>query len=177
MVSRALGLDLSSRVSLADLWTFGEPKSSDRNDLLSYGAAWALGAPGSLALDWLQGVQEAGKGNYLKAAELLLPVKTLADMTKAARQYQEGRANELEVGLNVVGLRSARQANEGEAFGDKKRAGERKEKEFKELRQQFFDAKTAGDRAKAISKNREWNRDAPLKLKLPVRYNEERRAS
>jgi hypothetical protein len=177
VVSRALGLDLSSRVSLADLWTFGEPKSSDRNDLLSYGAAWALGAPGSLALDWLQGVQEAGKGNYLKAAELLLPVKTLADLTKATRQYGEGRATGLEVPLNVIGLRSARQANEGEAFGDKKRAGERKEKVFKELRQQFFDAKTAGDRAKAISKNREWNRDAPLKFKLPVRYNEERRAS
>lgn len=174
VVSRALGIDLSSRVSLADLWTFGEPKSSDRNDLLSYGAAWALGAPGSLALDWLQGVQEAGKGNYLKAAELLLPIKTLGDMAKVARKYDDTTA--VEAGLNVVGLRSARQANEGEAFGDKKRAGERKEKEFKELRQQFFDAKTAGDRAKAISKNREWNRDAPLKLKLPVRYNEERRA-
>jgi hypothetical protein len=80
--SRALGVDLSSRLSLADMMLFSEPKSNKREDVLAYLAGLAIGAPGGMAMDWLDAIHLAGDGEFVKALTKMIPAKIVDDTLK-----------------------------------------------------------------------------------------------
>lgn len=88
---RALGIDLSSRVGLDSLSSFGEPRSNKEADVKKWMFDTLAGAPVALVGDWAKGMNELTAGNFTKAAELLVPNKFAADSIRAYRQMTEGR--------------------------------------------------------------------------------------
>ncbi|MCK1742166.1 PLxRFG domain-containing protein [Bradyrhizobium sp. 139] len=88
---RAVGLDLSSRVGLDSLASFGEPRSQKETDVKKWMWDTVAGAPVALVGDWVKGMNQLTAGNFSQAAELLVPMKFAADSIRAYRQVTEGK--------------------------------------------------------------------------------------
>lgn len=121
---RALGLDVSSRMGLDSLVAFGEPKSDKENDVKKWLFDTLAGAPAALVTDYIKGTNHLWSGEFVKAAELMVPLKVAADSIRAYRQSTEGKKASTgrqlsepyslyEAGLRVVGFTPAREAEEG----------------------------------------------------------------
>lgn len=166
IVSRALNIDISQRVSLADMWTFGEPKKYDKDNLNAYLAQLMFGAPGSTAADFFNGVRDMGKGDVLKGVGQMLPIKFVSDAFKAANNYSEGKATTTEVGMNIFGVRSGRQAEKGREVGAKVRERDDMQRRYKDLSDQYLKARNSGERAVIRARIVEHNKTAPLRYKV-----------
>jgi len=188
ILSRAIGIDVSQRMSLADMWLFGEPKGDTAESIQAYLFRQVVGAPGSLLLDARDGFATALEGEWGKAAGKLIPIKFAADFAKAAHgssesEYEKPEKKKVsgpgEFALNVFGFRSGRQAELGRTTGANIREKQDKQKEFKKLQKAFYNARTKGDQIKAIARNREWNDSlsrSEWRLRLPVTPRELRTA-
>ena len=188
ILSRAIGIDVSQRMSLADMWLFGEPKGDTSESIEAYLFRQVVGAPGSLLLDARNGLVLAVEGEWGKAAGKLIPIKFAADFAKAAHNSSESEYEKAdkkkvsgpgEFALNVFGFRSGRQAELGRTTGADIKEKRDTQKEFKKLQKAFYGARTKGDQIKAIARNREWNDSlskAQWRLRLPVTPRELRTA-
>lgn len=188
ILSRAIGIDVSQRMSLADMWLFGEPKGDTAESIQAYLFRQVVGAPGSLLLDARDGFATALEGEWGKAAGKLIPIKFAADFAKAAHgssesEYEKPEKKKVsgpgEFALNVFGFRTGRQAELGRTTGANIREKQDKQKEFKKLQKAFYNARTKGDQIKAIARNREWNDSlsrSEWRLRLPVKPRELRTA-
>jgi hypothetical protein len=159
------GLDLSSRLSLADMWTgFDEPKGSDRDSVLAYFGGLVAGAPGSMALDWLSGLNSAIKGDFTEAAIKMLPLKFASDSLKAAKgRFDETTSIPItgdEAFLQAMGARTGRMARAGEKIGEKIATGKQLESEKKELQRDWMRATTKGEQLKIKVRIAEHNKAA-----------------
>jgi hypothetical protein len=85
------GIDLSSRVGLDSLTTFGEPRSNTNADVKSWLFDTVAGAPVALVGDWVKGANALTAGDFSKAAELMVPLKFASDSIKAYRTMSEGK--------------------------------------------------------------------------------------
>ena len=166
VVSRAMNIDISQRVSLADMWTFGEPRKYDKDNVNAYLAQMMFGAPGSTAADFLDGARTAGKGEFLKAAGQMLPIKIVSDAFKAANNYSEGKATPIEVGMNIFGARSGRQAEKSREIGESVRKRDDLARRYKDLSDRYLKSRNAGERAVARAQIVEHNKIAPLRYKV-----------
>lgn len=121
---RLIGVDLSSRVGLDSLSSFGEPKSNKDSDVKSWMFDTLAGAPTALVSDWVKGMNNLWAGNFVKAGEQLVPMKFAADAIKAYRLSTEGKKGStgketmkpyspLEAAVRVAGFTPAREAEEG----------------------------------------------------------------
>jgi len=188
ILSRAIGIDVSQRMSLADMWLFGEPKGDSAESIQAYLFRQVVGAPGSLLLDARDGLALAVEDEWGKAAGKLIPIKFAADFAKAAHNYFESKYEEPEkrkvsgvgeAAVNVFGFRTGRQAELGRTIGANIKEKQDTQKEFKKLQKSFYNARTKGDQIKAIARNREWNETlskAQWRLRLPVTPRELRTA-
>jgi len=186
LLSRAFGngVDLSQRMSLADMWLFGEPKGDSSESMQAYMFRQAVGAPGGYLLDVRDAAVLASEGEFAKAFGKFIPVKFIADFTKAAYGYSEAKyevpekravSGAGELAFNALGFRTGRQAELGRERGVAIRERQDQQKEFKKLQKQYYSARTKGDMAKAIAKNREWNSTldkSQWRLRLPVKPRE-----
>lgn len=90
---RALGVDVSNRISMGDLIfrdvDTGSGQSSARRFLDDAFVQLVGGAALGVGLQWAKAADLAGKGQYWRAAEALLP-KAAADVFKAGRYSKEG---------------------------------------------------------------------------------------
>jgi hypothetical protein len=146
------GVDLSSRVSLSDMWLFGEPKSNDRQGAQAYLFNFVGGAPASLLLDWAEGLRAAGEGDFGKAFIQMVPAKFIADTAKAVKGRYNRDITTPEAALQVAGFRSGRMAEEGEKVGEKVAINKKLEDERKQLQRQYLEANTEGERMKIKSR-------------------------
>ena len=87
---RLFNVDLS-RAGLDSLTSFGEPKSTKRDDVVKWLAEQVSGPVASLGVDWGQGISQIANGNFEKAAENLIPLKAASDSLRAYRQATEGK--------------------------------------------------------------------------------------
>jgi hypothetical protein len=168
---RALGIDLSSRLSLADMFLFGEPRNDTREGMMAYAAGLLVGAPGSLVFDWFEagklassGVSNmietgnlAGNGEFLKAFEKAFPVKVIADAAKAFRQYDDGRTNLAEAALQTFGIRPASVARSSDDISENKSKQAAAKALRTKLESQYLGASGPVERAKAVARIREYN--------------------
>ena len=161
VISRAIGIDVSKRMSQADLWTGFAPKSYDARGLTEYVGTAILGAPGATVFSWFDASKELAKGDVLKTLELAVPVKTFADTATAVRKYQEGKYSPTDVALKVIGFTSARQARISEETGNRIKDRKKAKAQQDELVKSYLNARSAADRIKAKSKIREFNKDVP----------------
>lgn len=160
------GIDLSQRLSLADMWTFGEPRKYDKDNLNAYLAQMLFGAPGSTAADFFDGIRNVGKGEVLKGIGQMLPIKFVADSFKAANNYSEGKATTTEVGMNVFGVRSGRQAEKGREVASAMRERAELQDRYKRLSDRYLKSRNAGERAVIRAQIVEHNKTAPLRYKV-----------
>jgi hypothetical protein len=137
--------DLSSRVSLADLATFGEPKSGSRDDTQAYLFNLIAGAPGGLVLDWADAAKLAGEGEFGKAFIKAVPAKIVADIAKAVKGYTDRDLTETDAVIQALGARSVRAANEGETKGEAIATNKKLEEERKALTRQYINATSQGE--------------------------------
>lgn len=152
ILSRAAGIDLSSRLGYSDMFTFSEPKTMDAEGMHAY--LWRLfaGAPGSVVSDFGSAIGDAGNGEFTKAFIKMVPAKVVADIAKAARGRFDATTkeplNNAEAVLQAIGFRSARVAEHGEEVGAKVSLQKKLQAKAKELNAAYLSATTKGELAK-----------------------------
>lgn len=165
---RAIGIDLSSRVGLDSLSSFGEPRSSSEADVKKYLFDTIAGAPVGLVGDWVKGVNALTAGDFTKAAELMVPVKVAADSIRAYRTATEGKKSGTgretmspyslgEAAVRAIGFTPAREAENSAARSAFYSQQKRQSTERSELIAKWVSAKPA-DKASAFAKVQSWNR-------------------
>jgi hypothetical protein len=148
------------------MWTFGEPRKYDKQNLQAYFAQTLFGAPGSTFFDAFEGVRDVQNGDWMKGAGKIIPIKFVADTFKAANNYSEGKATEVEVAKNIFGVRSARQAEKSREIGESVRKKENMQDQYKALTRSYLRAKNSGERAVVRAQIVEHNKTAPLRMKI-----------
>ncbi|HEY7824368.1 MAG TPA: PLxRFG domain-containing protein [Acidimicrobiia bacterium] len=154
---RGIGIDLNTRVGLQNLLIFGEPRGNDAEDWKSYLFDTFVGAPGRTVNDMAGGAVSLLEGDLDRAASGLIPVKMLADTSRAIGQSSAGRFSDSDFVLRVLGLQSARQANIGREIGQEVREGSFNRSQRRRLQQRYMRASGAQEVARAISAIRSFN--------------------
>ena len=178
-LTRALGpasIDVTNRMGLSNLLFFGEPEPGNRNDTTRWLADFALGAPGSLAADWMEGTRHLANGDFLKGAEKMMPSKAIVDIAKAADMFINGKPTKrgapgaeplsaVEAIVQGIGFKPAKLANfdaaRGAAFEQQKRLG----KDRQELLDDWLNADPA-DKADAFKQIQSYNRTKPAEQRI-----------
>lgn len=161
VVTRALGIDVSDRMSQADLWSGFVPDKLDRSGLMDYAGSLVLGAPGSTLFDWFDAGRKLWDADIVGALEKAVPIKILSDTVTAVKQYSNGKMNAGDAVAKVVGFKSARQARIQEDrdmdFRQKKRVKEESNALFKE----YINATSSGELIRLKARIREFNASQP----------------
>jgi hypothetical protein len=145
VVGKVIDIDLSRRLSLADMVTYGEPEDYDKEGIQAYLTQFIFGAPGSMIFDWQKGLQNAAEGEWLKAMSTMLPVKVLSDTAKAARGWTNRDMTTTEAVKQVAGFRSRRLAEEGFQTGAKIADTQKATEEAKALKRRYINAGTKAE--------------------------------
>ena len=175
---RAIGIDVSSRVGLDSLLTFGEPRSTKEADVKSWLFQTLAGAPAALVGDWVKGANALTEGNFTRAAELMVPMKFAADSIRAYRQATEGKKSgtgrdtlsaytPFEAAVRSIGFTPRREAEDSarrSAFfsAQKQSSGERAD-----LMNKWITAKPA-EKTKAFAAIRKWNSGQPKDAQISM---------
>jgi hypothetical protein len=104
------GFDLSSRVGMDSLLTFGEPRSGKDADEKEWIFDTIMGPAIATGWDMKSGIEDIFNDKWETGLQKLIPLKTITDTLKAARGIEGGTMNEQDAVLRVIGLTSARQA-------------------------------------------------------------------
>lgn len=174
---RYLGVDVSSRFSLADLvFPLGDPKSLKQDDLLAYAAKAFGGAPLSLIAEYPKGVQALMNGDFVEASRILVPIKLYSDSVTAYQRASVGRQTVSgrekmspytpgEAVTRSLGFAPAREAEAMEAYN----AQYGDQQAFKQQRSALMNAYVNGkgvDKANALRSINEWNAKQPPAAKI-----------
>jgi hypothetical protein len=159
VITRAANIDVSQRLSAADLWIFGEPKKYDADGIAAWMMNTAAGSAGTMLLDAREGLTLAQQGEWAKGFGKMIPFKALADAVKASEA--EKASGPFEFGLNTFGLRSGRQAEIGRAKRNTAKRTQYREETYKKLTHDYIHAYTKGDKMKLKKKIDDWNKTVP----------------
>ena len=175
-VPRAFGIDTSGRQGLDSLLFFGQPKSVEQKDLMTWLAGTVAGAPTGTILTSLDSVRSAMNGDFRQAFEKAPLPKFASDAVKAGYGYSEGKQTKAgrqsmeaygpgEALIRAAGFTPAREAGEREA----RSAYFSQSKEQTEARQKFTNdwiKARPDERAKMWGKVETWNRSMPQDARL-----------
>lgn len=177
---RLINIDLSSRVGLDSLLTFGEPRSNKAADIKAYLFDTVAGAPVGLVFQGFEGVRALVSardgGDLLAAAEKLSPVKAVTDVVRAARGYTEGKVSATgrqtmeplsgpEAALKAIGLRTGREAETTERRDQYERQRRAVDEERKKIVADWITAKPA-DRQRTWGRVEKFNSGKPKEAQL-----------
>lgn len=155
------GIDVSQRMSLSDMWLFGEPRKNDSESQQAYLFRLMAGSSGSFILGVFDGVKDIGNGEIEKGLGKVLPIKFAADTAKAIGNMNRDREGDIGFGtvaVNAFGVKTAAQAEKSRDIGDRMRAKDKKTEQSKALIKAFYDARTPGEKVKAVARNKEFNK-------------------
>ena len=158
VISRTLGVDVSQRMSQADLWTGFMPDKLDREGMMTYAGSLLLGAPGSTLFDWFDAGRLAVDGDIQKALEKAVPIKMVADTMRAVDQVQRGKMTPAEAVTKSIGFQPRRMANIGDEVGAEIREGRKVSDERKKLFREYLNATSKAEIIKLRARIREFNR-------------------
>lgn len=168
LVSKLLGVDLSSRLSWQDLITGMPPTGADKDSMVKWFGQALLGAPGGTAVDFVTGVKKMGEAaaeadpkKFNDALALLVPVKVVSDSIKAMEGVRSGKMNGFDAAKQVVGFRSLRQADIGDKIGENVRSSRSRKADESALISAYINALTRADIARATAKIRAYNASLP----------------
>lgn len=159
-----VGFDMSSRVGLDSLMTFGAPRSYKEADVKSYFFDLFGGASASMGASWVKGLTAAIGGDFSKVTDIL-PFKFAVDVGKGVRGYTSGDMTGPEAVIRGFGVTPARQAKQQDERNAEYKEKRRTKDRYNEL---FYGYINAGDDKGKIAKLwgqiREWNAE---QAKLP----------
>jgi len=172
---RLLNVDMS-RMGLDSVTSFGEPQTMKENDVLAWMFKSLSGPVASLIGDWTKGASKLANGEFVKGAELIVPMKGAADSIRAYRQATEGKKSASgretmsaytpsETALRALGFGSGREAEIGAARG----AYYNSSNAIKERRAELITAAAqakGGDKVKAMSAIAKFNKDVPEQARI-----------
>lgn len=142
-VPRAFGVDLSTRMGIDTLMgPLGEPRSNEAQDWKAYAWDSLSGAPVGLVTDWAKGVNDLAQGDFVRAAERLVPIKAFSDSVKAYRVATEGTISE-KTGKQMMSPYSISEAVlRGAGFGPSREAESFERSSSFHRNKDFIDQKT-----------------------------------
>ncbi len=176
VVTRAIGIDVSGRMSQADLITGFTPDTMQRNDLLGYAGSILLGAPGSTLFDWADAAKLMIDGEFAKAFEKAVPIKMASDTVRAYEQWEGGKMTPYEAAVKSIGFQPARMANIEEERGAEIKEDKKVSDERKRLYREYVNADTPGELVKVKARIREFNEAQPKNgRKLSIKSLEKKR--
>ena len=166
-----LAFDVSGRLGLADLMTFGEPKSSNPNDLWNYFGQLIGGAPGSLAADYIKGSQALASGDFATAGKLMIPIKAAGDAIGAYQKLTQGKMSKTgnqtmepyslqEALVRTFGFIPGREA-ENNDLQNKVYEGTRAQSDARTTLQQDWYKASPADRMRLMGRIEAYNQSAP----------------
>ena len=162
LLSNVLQVDLSSRMSWADLILGYPPRSGEKQDVFAWLGQALAGPQGSMVYEFLiAGPRALIEGDYAKGLSLMLPVKAISDTAKAVGAASDGKMSEFDAAAQVVGFKSMRQARISDEIGTRVRDSRSKKKEESDLIADYLNAVTRGDVVKAAAAIREYNANLP----------------
>ena len=157
-LSKILGVDLSGRMSWADLIVGYPPKSGEKQDLLAWVGNAIAGPQGSMVYEFLIGGPKALlEGDYAKGLTMMLPIKTASDTVKAIAGAAEGKMDMADAVKQILGFKSLRQARISDETGTQIRERGQKKKEANSLIADYISAVSRGDVVRAAAAIREYN--------------------
>jgi hypothetical protein len=174
---RYLGVDVSSRFSLADLvFPLGDPKSLKQDDLLAYAAKAFGGAPLSLLAEYPAGVKALLDGDFANASRVLVPIKAYSDAMTAYQRASVGRQTvggrekmspytPGEAVTRSLGFAPAREAEAMEAYNAQYGDQQAFKKQRSTLMNNYVNGKGV-DKANALKAINEWNAKQPPAAKI-----------
>lgn len=175
---RFLNLDLS-RMGLDSVTSFGEPRGGKESDVKSWLFDSVSGPVVSLGGDYVKGLNHIANGEYVKAAEKMIPLKAAADSIRAYRQYSEGKKtaggkqssapySPAEAGLRALGFGTGREAEEGAQRGAFYRGSEKQKEERSSLVNKWVQA-APEQKAKSWAAIQQYNQSAPSEAKITAK--------
>jgi hypothetical protein len=180
-VTRAIpggfGFDLSSRMGVNDLSSFGEPRTQDEAGWKTWIFNTMAGAPAGLATDYVKGATHLLNGDPVQAAEKFIPIKAVTDMLASYRLMTEGKISQTtkrqtmapyspqEAAIRALGFQPAREAQNFErrnAFYDRSKGA------MTERQQLMTDWMTGTDKGKAWARIQKWNENRPKDAQITM---------
>ena len=133
----------------------------------------------SLGGDYIKGLNHIASGEYVKAAEKMIPLKAASDSIRAYRQASEGKKtasgkqssepySPTEAGLRVLGFGTGREAEEGAQRSAYFRASSAQKEERGGLVTKWVGA-DPNDKAKAWAAVQKYNQTAPAEVKITMK--------
>jgi hypothetical protein len=165
LVSKAVGVDLSSRMSWADLITGFPPSGSDEKSTMEWFGRTLLGAPGTMPIDMAMGAKQFVEGalndspkDMWKGISRVIPVKVISDVAKAAEGVRSESMTPGDAIKQVIGFKSLAKSDEADATGASIRANTAEKKAESKLISNYLNAKSRGDVVRATAAIRQHNR-------------------
>ena len=155
-----LDFDLSSRVGMDSLLTFGEPRSGKDADIKAWLLDTVAGAAVGTVYDIGSGVSDIMAGKYEKGLPKLIPFKTVSDAVKAANGGTGLQTPQQKI-LRTIGFTPGEKARDSERVGREISTAQRAKDKRNALISDYISARSAGDVAKLTGRIREYNSKLP----------------
>lgn len=169
----AIGIDLTNRIGMPDLWFRTPDKDLEGKDLWSFYTEQILGPVAAIGGGALTGLSMAADGQVLRGMEKIVP-NMASDLLKAGRYVNEGvttyygdhiieHTNPWEVLMTAAGFTPGRIAERYEINNRLKRREKEITDERKDIHREIGDALRAGDPVpeSAMEKVRRFNTEYP----------------
>jgi hypothetical protein len=167
---RLLNIDVTSRMSMSDLWTFGTPDKNDYANVMTWLFEQAVGSPGTTVFEFFDGLEDVTRGEIVKGAAKMIPVKAARDALTAYDRLSSGKNALTDAALKVVGFTSANQARGQEETSKSIRASQNEEAAGEALANEYRNAMSLGERARVRAKILAFNKTAKsYKHKVPFK--------
>jgi hypothetical protein len=174
--TRYFNIDVTGRMSMADLWTFGGPRKNESESVQAYMFRQFIGSPGSLAVEFGEGMAKIADGDFRGGAEKIIPFKAMSDIVKAANRTSDGKGDLTDAALKVVGFRSGNQAERDRKTSRDIRAGQKEQAMGKALGNEYRNAISLGAQAVVRAKIIAFNKAAKnYKNRVPYKRLDELR--
>lgn len=164
LVSKAAGVDLSSRMSWADLITGFPPGGTDQKSVWEWVGRTLAGAPGTMPFDMAMGAKQFVDGaindspkDMWKGISAVVPVKIISDATKAVEGVRSGNMTGADAAKQVLGFKSLAQSDKSDQTGVSIRANTEKKKTESKLVSNYLSARSRADVLRATSAIRKYN--------------------
>jgi hypothetical protein len=181
-VTRAIpggfGFDLSSRMGVNDLTSFGEPRTQDEAGWKTWIFNTLAGAPAGLVTDYVKGANHLMNGDPMQAAEKFIPIKTVADMLASYRMSTEGKISQTskrqtmepyapqEAVIKALGFQPAREA---QSFEKQNTFYDRSNRAKQERQKLVTEWLTGTDKGKAWARIQRWNEGRPKDAQISMK--------
>jgi hypothetical protein len=159
VITRAVGVDMSTSLSMSDVWTFGSPEQYNVQGMLAWMFKQYIGSPGTYGAEFFDGLEDIYAGKTLRGAGKMFPLKAVSNIFKATRGAASGEMSPKSVALKAIGINSSQNAERSREIGKSIRASQREKAASIALGDEYRGAPSMGERMRVRAKILKFNRE------------------